>query len=121
MSNGQELIIIRGIDAMVWRILINPMKGHETTMSAQDWRFGDDWPGRRCGAMTRTGASCLKPALSGRARCQLHGGRAGAPSEERNGNYRNGRHTKAAMKARREAIARVRALIVLGRAIDIFR
>ena len=40
------------------------------------WRFGPDWPGRRCGARTRRGTACLKPALKGKTRCQLHGGKA---------------------------------------------
>ena len=40
------------------------------------WRFGVDWPGQRCGARTRRGTACLKPALKGKTRCQLHGGRA---------------------------------------------
>jgi hypothetical protein len=40
------------------------------------WRFGPDWPGQRCGARTRRGTECLKPALKDRNRCQLHGGRS---------------------------------------------
>ena len=40
------------------------------------WRFGVDWPGQRCGARTRRGTACLKPALKGKTRCQLHGGKA---------------------------------------------
>ena len=37
-------------------------------------RFGEHWPGLRCGAKTRSGSRCLKPALKGKKRCQLHGG-----------------------------------------------
>lgn len=48
--------------------------------SSEAWRFGPDWPGRRCGAKTRRGTPCQKPSLKGNARCQLHGGRGGAPS-----------------------------------------
>ena len=40
------------------------------------WRFGVDWPGQRCLAKTRRGTACLKPALKGKTRCQLHGGKA---------------------------------------------
>ena len=40
------------------------------------WQFGSSWPGQRCGARTRRGSACLKPALKGKARCQLHGGKA---------------------------------------------
>ena len=40
------------------------------------WQFGPNWPGQRCGARTRRGAECLKPALKGKTRCQLHGGKS---------------------------------------------
>ena len=40
------------------------------------WQFGPAWPGRRCKARTRRGTACLKPALRGKTRCQLHGGKA---------------------------------------------
>ena len=44
--------------------------------SGVPWRFGPAWPGQRCGARTRRGTACLKPALKGKTRCQLHGGKA---------------------------------------------
>lgn len=34
---------------------------------------------RQCGAQTRSGEPCRRPAKTGSARCQLHGGRAGRP------------------------------------------
>ena len=40
------------------------------------WQFGPAWSGQRCGARTRRGTACLKPALKGKTRCQLHGGKA---------------------------------------------
>ena len=40
------------------------------------WQFGPAWPGQRCLAKTRRGTACLKPALKGKTRCQLHGGKA---------------------------------------------
>ena len=40
------------------------------------WQFGPAWPGQRCGARTRRGTKCLKPALKDRNRCQLHGGKS---------------------------------------------
>ena len=53
------------------------MDGPANTLSSLTrWHFGADWPGRRCGAKTRRGTACLKPALSGRNRCQLHGGKS---------------------------------------------
>ena len=42
-------------------------------------RFGPDWPGRRCGAMTRQGTPCENPRIKGRGRCKLHGGRSTGP------------------------------------------
>ena len=42
-------------------------------------RFGPDWPGRRCGAKTRAGGACQNPAIGGRSRCKLHGGRSTGP------------------------------------------
>jgi hypothetical protein len=55
----------------------------------------------RCGAMTRAGGICRRPALSGRRRCRLHGGLSpGAPRGMKNGNYRNGHWTAEAMEER---------------------
>ena len=71
---------------------------------------------------------CLKPALKGNARCQLHGARGGAPSSPANGRYRHGRFTKEAIAARKARIAigraemaELRALERLGRACGLIR
>ena len=92
----------------------------EITLGPRGWYFGDEWPGTRCGARTRAGTPCKKAALSGKKRCQLHGGRAGAPCGKRNGNYKHGRFTKEAVREQREAKARIKALIALGRSIGMF-
>jgi hypothetical protein len=42
-------------------------------------RFGPDRPGRRCGAKTRSGGACQNPAIKGRSRCKLHGGKSTGP------------------------------------------
>ena len=48
-----------------------------------DWRFGPDWPGQRCGAKTRRGTACQRPANKKNGRCRLHGGAStGAKTEE---------------------------------------
>ena len=45
----------------------------------------------RCGARTRSGASCACQALRGRRRCRLHGGlNPGAPRGATNGNFKTG-------------------------------
>ena len=48
----------------------------------QATRFGSGWPGQRCAAKTRSGTPCQKPALRGKARCQLHGGKSTGPRTE---------------------------------------
>jgi hypothetical protein len=48
----------------------------------------------RCGAKTRRGTLCRRVGSSRNGRCHLHGARAGAPSGERNGNWRHGNETK---------------------------
>jgi glucans biosynthesis protein len=56
----------------------------------------------RCGAKTRAGTPCERPAISGRKRCRLHGGLSpGAPRGSRNGNYRDGSWTLEALEERR--------------------
>jgi hypothetical protein len=63
-------------------------------------RFGPYWPGRRCLAKTRQGTACQKPALKGRSRCQLHGGRSTGPRTEEGrarvaaANFKHGNRTK---------------------------
>ena len=42
-------------------------------------RFGPDWPGNRCLANNRRGTPCQKPAITGKNRCQLHGGKSTGP------------------------------------------
>ena len=46
------------------------------------WRFGPDWPGQRCGAKTRKGTPCQRPAYKRNGRCSLHGGRSTGPKSE---------------------------------------
>ena len=43
------------------------------------WRFGSDWPGQRCGAKTRKGTPCQRPARLPVDRCKLHGGASTGP------------------------------------------
>ena len=56
----------------------------------------------RCGARTRGGTACQRPALRGRRRCRLHGGLSpGAPRGSENGNFRNGNWTSEAIEERK--------------------
>lgn len=62
----------------------------------------------RCGARNRAGEPCACPAMKGRARCRLHGGKStGAPQGDGNGQWRHGRRSRA----HGEAKATVRAII----------
>jgi len=57
---------------------------------------------RRCGARNRAGQPCRCPAIRGRLRCRLHGGRSpGAPRGEQNGNFKDGYFTCEAVKERK--------------------
>ena len=73
------------------------------------WRFGPAWPGQRCLAKTRRGTACLKPALKGKTRCALHGGRSTGPRTQRGlqriseANLKHGRQTKDKLAAQRHA------------------
>ena len=47
------------------------------------WQLGPDWRGQRCGAKTRAGTPCKNPAVTGKARCRMHGGKStGAKTPE---------------------------------------
>jgi hypothetical protein len=42
-------------------------------------RFGDQWEGIRCGAKTRSGSECRRPAYKVNGKCHLHGGASTGP------------------------------------------
>ena len=73
-----------------------------------EWRFGPDWPGQRCGAKTRRGTACRRPASKRNGRCRLHGGRSTGPKSAEGrakiaaANTTTGQHTKAMIARRRE-------------------
>src|SRR3954471_18297363 len=61
-----------------------------------------------CGARTAEGTPCLRPAAKGRARCNLHANRPGAPTGRLNGRYVHGRRTKEAVSRRAFTTERLR-------------
>ena len=77
-----------------------------------EWRFGPDWPGQRCGAKTRRGTACQRPANKKNGRCRLHGGASsGAKTEEGRArisaaNLRHGKFTKDKLEERRANAAK---------------
>ena len=58
---------------------------------------------RQCGARTKSGKLCRSRATK-KGRCRLHGGASGSggPAGERNGQYRHGERTKAAIAERQK-------------------
>ena len=73
-----------------------------------EWRFGPDWPGQRCGAQTRRGLPCKRPANKRNGRCRLHGGHSSGPKTAEGrakiaaANTTTGQHTKAMIAKRKE-------------------
>ena len=73
-----------------------------------DTRFGADWPGQRCGAKTRRGTACQRPANKQNGRCRLHGGRSAGPKSAEGrakiaaANLRHGEFTQAKIAKRKE-------------------
>ena len=77
------------------KFAINPMKNYAT-------RPGDLKKQPRCGARTRAGAPCQRPAIRGRKRCRLDGGLSpGAPRGPKNGNFKTGDWTSEAINERK--------------------
>ena len=46
------------------------------------WRFGVNWPGKRCEAKTKKGTPCQRPAKLPVGLCRLHGGASTGPRTE---------------------------------------
>ena len=73
-----------------------------------DTRFGADWPGQRCGAKTRRGTACRRPASKRNGRCRLHGGQSTGPKTAEGrakiaaANTTTGQHTKEMILRRKK-------------------
>ena len=55
------------------------IKGNEIGLAT---RFGPEWEGQRCGARTRAGTPCQRPAVKETGRCTRHGGKSTGPRTE---------------------------------------
>ena len=81
-----------------------------------EWRFGSNWPGERCGAKTRKGTPCQRPANKKNGRCRLHGGASSGPRTEVGrvrvsaANLRHGKYTKDKLDKWRENAANGREI-----------
>ena len=72
-------------------------------------RFGPHWPGTRCLAKTRRGTLCQNPAIGGRNRCKLHGGRSTGPRTAEGKARAMAAHTKHGRRSKAH-VARVREI-----------
>ena len=81
-----------------------------------EWRFGPDWPGQRCGAKTRQGTDCKRPANKKNGRYRLHGGASTGPKTSEGlkrisqANMRHGKYTKDKLQKQSENAAIGRAI-----------
>lgn len=79
-------------------------------------RFGQDWPGKRCGARTKAGTPCQRAAVKRTGRCTRHGGKSTGPRTEAGcariaaAQTKHGRQTK-------EELAEARQRAQVGREI----
>lgn len=55
------------------------IKGNEIGLAT---RFGPEWAGQRCGARTKAGTPCQRPAVKKTGRCTRHGGKSTGPRTE---------------------------------------
>lgn len=80
-------------------------------------RLGNMRKAPRCGARTRAGPPCRQAAVTGRARCRMHGGAkgSGGPRGERNGNFKHGLWTRESVAERRIVRAQMREIRALVR------
>ena len=96
------------------------MSGDPAHQADIDRRLANLAKAARCGARTRAGHSCKQAAVTGRARCRMHGGArgSGGPRGERNGNFKHGLWTHESLATRRAVRAKVREIRGLLQAID---
>ena len=88
---------------------MNQTNNTALTEAGHATRFGADWPGRRCGAKTRSGGACQNPAIKGRSRCKLHGGLSTGPRTPEGKARSIAAHTKHGRRSRAH-VARVKAI-----------
>ena len=73
-------------------------------------RFGPDWPRVRCGARTKAGGACQRPAVKRTGRCTRHGGKSTGPRTQAGRDKIAALHTKhGRLTKQKRAAARKRA------------
>ena len=88
---------------------MNKVNHAELIEAGMATRFGPGWPGTRCLAKTRRGTLCQNPAIGGRNRCKLHGGRSTGPRTEEGKARSIEAHTKPGRRSR-EHVEKVKAI-----------
>ncbi|MDC0431277.1 hypothetical protein OAL97_01990 [Paracoccaceae bacterium] len=79
-------------------------------------RFGPDWPGIRCGARTKAGGECQRPAVKQTGRCTRHGGKSTGPRTQAGKDKiaelhtTHGRYTKEKLQAAKKCAETGRAV-----------
>ena len=79
-------------------------------------RFGDRWEGIRCGAKTRSGTVCQRPAYKRNGKCHLHGGASTGPKTLEGkariaaAHWKHGRRSRAFTETRKRIWADLRAV-----------
>ena len=87
-------------------------------------RFGPNWQGERCGAKTRRGTECQRPAYKHNGRCGLHGGLSTGPNTLEGlqriseANLQHGRFTKDRLERQRRAAEAGRKVMAELRLIE---
>ena len=83
-----------------------PMNATERTQQPAQFQKA-----HQCAARTKSGKPCRSPATK-KGRCRLHGGArgSGGPTGKRNGQYRHGERTKAAIAERQKFSALLKML-----------
>ena len=83
-----------------------PMNATERTQQPAQFQKA-----HQCAARTKSGKPCRSPATK-KGRCRLHGGArgSGGPTGKRNGQYRHGERTKAAIAEQQKFSALLRML-----------
>ena len=90
-----------------------------------EWRFGADWPGQRCGAKTRKGTACQRPANKKNGRCRLHGGASTGPKTDAGrvmiakANTKHGKYTKDKILKRKDNAKKSREFWARTKMIEI--
>jgi len=83
----------------------NPMHSEKDCKRTVKYQFMHS---SRCGARTRQGNPCQAPAIYGKARCRMHGGKgSGAPLSSQNA-LKHGYYTSDAFATRKEVAAQLK-------------